>query len=228
MVPLLHADNITKIYTGDNVATNALAGISLAIEKGEFVSIEGPSGSGKSTLLHILGFLDQPTGGTYRFENKIATDYTDTERAHVRNTAMGFVFQSFNLLPRTSVYDNVTLPLLYARIPKSAWRKRAEAVIESVGLKNRTSHTPSELSGGEKQRAAIARALVNDPQVIFADEPTGNLDSESGASVMQLLKTLNKKDKRTIILITHEKNAAEYAKRHIILADGKIIQDLKD
>jgi putative ABC transport system ATP-binding protein len=219
----IEVKGIRKIYEGDG-KTVALNGVNFSIEKGEFVAIMGPSGSGKSTLLHILGFLDIPTDGTYRFEGKNILDYSTQETAIVRNQRMGFIFQAFNLLPKTSVLENVKLPLLYSNVPESEWDVRALAAIDAVGLQHRVSHEPSELSGGEKQRVAIARALVNDPQVIFADEPTGNLDSKSGRAVMEAIEKLNDAG-RTIILITHETSTAEHARRILRMIDGKIESD---
>jgi len=219
---LIEAKDIAKVYPD---GTAALDGISLKIDKGEFVAIMGPSGSGKSTLLHVLGFLDHPTSGTYKFEDKRMEKYSEDEMASVRNKKLGFVFQAFNLLPRASVLENVKLPLLYSDKKESEWDKLAEKAIEAVGLSHRINHNSSKLSGGEKQRAAIARALINNPQVIFADEPTGNLDSKSGQAIMEILQDLNKKDGRTIILVTHETYTAEHADRIIKLLDGKIAKD---
>ena len=187
----------------------------------------GPSGSGKSTLLHIMGFLDRPTKGLYRFDGKTADDFSDDGLARIRNIQMGFIFQSFNLLPRTSVFENVKLPLLYSEMPENQWDKRVGEVIEAVGLSHRAYHEPAELSGGEKQRAAIARALVNHPEVIFADEPTGNLDSKSGQAVMDIIQGLNEDKGHTIVLITHETDTAEHASRIIRLHDGSIESDEK-
>lgn len=226
-MPLIKAVSLTKEYISEGVSTPALTNVSFEIKKGEFVAIMGPSGSGKSTLLHILGFLDQYTGGKYLFEDKEAATYSEEELAEIRNRKMGFVFQSFNLLPRTSVLDNVKLPLLYSNIPESQWDERARDAIETVGLSHRLTHHPGQLSGGEKQRAAIARALVNEPEVIFADEPTGNLDSKSGQIVMETLQNLNNKHAHTIILITHETDTAEHAERIIRMRDGMIESDLK-
>jgi len=211
---------LEKTYR-DEVETVALRGLNFSIEKGEFISIMGPSGSGKSTLLHILGFLDRPTGGKYFFEDKNMNDYSDEELAKVRNKKMGFVFQAFNLLPRTSVFENVKLPLLYSDVKESLWNDIALKAIDSIGLSNRVYHESSKLSGGEKQRVAIARALVNNPSVIFADEPTGNLDSVSGGQVMEILEKLHE-DGRTIILVTHETHTAEYAHRLIKIKDGLV------
>lgn len=224
---IISTQNITKVYTEGNVETNVLRGVSFSIEPGEFVAIMGPSGSGKSTLLHILGFLDRHTDGTYKFEGKTIDDYTPEEIAHVRNKKMGFVFQSFNLLPRTSVLENVKLPLLYSDEPESQWNELAEKAIASVGLEHRTHYDSSQLSGGEKQRVAIARALVNNPELIFADEPTGNLDSKSGEAVIEILQKLSEEKGHTIVLITHETHTAEHARRIIRILDGQIASDEK-
>ncbi len=221
-MPLIDARSLHKAYISGDVETVALQDISLAIDTGEFVAIMGPSGSGKSTLLHILGFLDRYTSGTYHFDNKEMSEYSEDELAQIRNHKMGFVFQSFNLLSRTSVIENVKLPLLYSNIPESDWEKRAMDALDRVGLTHRLHHVPSQLSGGEKQRAAIARALVNNPQVIFADEPTGNLDSRSGQMVMETLQALNEDEGHTIVLITHETYTAEHARRIIHVKDGMI------
>ncbi len=217
--------NLEKIYCNDGTETPALNGVSFNIEAGEFVAIMGPSGSGKSTLLHILGFLDRHTGGEYRFHGKTIDDYSKEELAHLRNKKLGFVFQSFNLLPRTTVLENVKLPLLYSEIKESRWDEIAMKAIESVGLGHRIHHQPSQLSGGEQQRLAIARALVNNPQVIFADEPTGNLDSKSGKIIMEILQKLNEESGQTIILITHETYTAQHAQRIINILDGKVESD---
>ena len=223
---LIAAKNLTKVYGEGATGTLALDGVSFSIDRGEFVAMIGPSGSGKSTLLHILGMLDSESSGQYFFDGKFAADYSDEEAARIRNEKMGFVFQSFNLLSRTSVLENVKLPLLYSDYPSSGWDKVAREAIESVGLTERANYEPSQLSGGERQRAAIARALVLNPEVIFADEPTGNLDSKSGGVVMDILQELNEKKGHTIILITHETYTAEYAGRVIRLKDGKIESDL--
>ena len=217
--------NVSKVYGTEENPTYALRDVSFSIEKGEFVSLMGPSGSGKSTLLHILGFLDKHTNGIYRFNGKTMDDFSQEELAKVRNKKMGFVFQQFNLLARASVLENVTLPLLYSGVNKTLWEKKAKDKIEAVGLTHRINHTPAQLSGGEKQRVAIARALINDPDVIFADEPTGNLDSKTGKDVMEIIQSLNKNDKRTVILITHETYTAEHAKRIIYIRDGKVESD---
>lgn len=221
---LIELKNISKSYSDGEVETLALHKISFSIEPGEFVAIMGPSGSGKSTLLHILGFLDSQTDGDYFFDGKKMDDYSKEELAHVRNKEMGFVFQSFNLLPRTTVLENVKLPLFYSKIKESSWDRIAMDAIEMVGLSHRAKYLSSQLSGGEKQRTAIARALVNSPQIIFADEPTGNLDSKSGGQIMEFLEKLNSAG-HTIILITHETYTAEYGQRIIRLKDGKIESD---
>jgi len=226
---LIELENIKKIYcAGDEEsATHALDGVSLEIKAGEFVAIMGPSGSGKSTLLHVLGFLDKQTSGNYYFDGKNNKNYSDEELAQVRNKDLGFIFQSFNLLPRTKVIDNVKLPLIYSGIEESEWNHLAEKAIEAVGLLHRINHEPSQLSGGEQQRAAIARALINNPHVIFADEPTGNLDCKSGEAIMEILQGLNENHKHTIILVTHETQTAKYAERIIRLKDGQIESDEK-
>jgi len=221
---LIEVKNLEKTYI-DGTETPALRGVSFSIKKGEFVAIMGPSGSGKSTLLHILGFLDKQTSGEYRFDGKTIDDYSKEEVARVRNKKMGFVFQAFNLLTRISVLENVKLPLLYSGIKESQWDDLAKKALDSVGLSHRLYYQPSQLSGGEQQRVAIARALVNNPEVIFADEPTGNLDSKSGQMVMTILQKLNEEKGHTIVLITHETYTAEHAQRIIRLLDGKIESD---
>ncbi|MEO8638237.1 MAG: ABC transporter ATP-binding protein [Candidatus Taylorbacteria bacterium] len=225
MSALIEAKNITKIYKDGETETTVLRGISLTIEKGEFVTIMGPSGSGKSTLLHILGLLDDLSGGEYIFDGKNINSYTEVQTAKMRNDRIGFVFQAFNLLARTSVLENVKLPLLYSGVEESEWNGLAREALQSVGLSHREKHEPGELSGGEKQRVAIARALVTKPDVIFADEPTGNLDSKSGAQVMQILQKLHDEKGHTIILITHETATASHAERIIHILDGEIESD---
>jgi putative ABC transport system ATP-binding protein len=224
---LIEVNSLRKVYASEAVATVALDGVSFKVEKGEFVAIMGPSGSGKSTLLHILGFLDRYTSGEYFFDGKKMSDYAEEELAKTRNQKMGFVFQSFNLLSRTSVLENVKLPLLYSPVPEAEWENLALRALEAVGLTHRLRHFPSQLSGGEKQRAAIARALVLNPQVIFADEPTGNLDSKSGQMVMETIQNLNEEHGHTVILITHETYTAEHAGRIIRLKDGRIESEEK-
>ena len=214
---MIEVENIKKTYPD---GTQALNGVSFRVTEGEFVAIVGPSGSGKSTLLHILGFLDRQTYGTYRFEVKTWDDYSP------EMLAKGFVFQAFNLLPRATVFENVKLPLMYSAIPAPHWDERVKRAVDAVGMSHRTHHEASRLSGGEKQRAAIARALVTEPKVIFADEPTGNLDSKSGETVMDTLHELNKQGK-TIILITHETYTAEHAARVIHIRDGMVESDEK-
>ena len=224
---LFELANLEKTFYGSGVKTEVLRGVDFTIDKGEFVSIMGPSGSGKSTLLNILGFLLDSSGGTYRFNGKSFEDHTEDEIAMIRNREMGFVFQTFNLLPRLSVYQNVQLPLMYSGRPESEWRKRVEEVIEIVDLSHRADFEAYKLSGGEKQRVAIARALVNNPNVIFADEPTGNLDTKSGQAVMQTLQRLHDELGHTVLLITHETFTAEHADRMIYIVDGKVERDEK-
>lgn len=223
--PLIETNKIRKVYGVDEGQTVALDDITLTIPHGQFLAIMGPSGSGKSTLLQILGFLDKQTSGTYLFNGVSSDDYSEDELARLRNEQIGFVFQSFNLLPKTSVYENVLLPLVYSKIPSSQWKKRVMDSIEAVGLNHRINHESGMLSGGEKQRCAIARALVMNPLLIFADEPTGNLDSESGRKVMEILEDLHDKQGHTIILITHEQPTAEHAERIIAVRDGRIESD---
>jgi len=219
---IIEVKNLEKTYVNDGVETPALRGVSFSIELGDFVAIIGPSGSGKSTFLHLLGFLDTPTGGEYRFDGKTINDYSKEEIAKVRNKKMGFIFQTFNLLARTTVLENVKLPLLYSDTPESKWNELSRKAIEAVGLSHRINHESSQLSGGERQRVAIARALINNPQVIFADEPTGNLDSKSGQIVMDIIQRLSEEQGRTVILITHETYTAEHAEHIFAMRDGKI------
>ena len=220
---LIELANISKIYQLEGVSVNALDNVSLKIGKGEFIAITGASGSGKSTLMHVIGLLDKASQGTYKFEDKKVEDFTDNEFAKVRGEKVGFIFQSFNLLPKTSSLDNVLLPTLYIKQHGDV-RAKAKALLERVGLEDRMQNKPSQLSGGQQQRVAIARALMNDPQIILADEPTGNLDSKSGEEIIKLLSELNKEGK-TVIIVTHEEEIAMQAKRRIILKDGKVIED---
>jgi putative ABC transport system ATP-binding protein len=225
MSNIIEVKNLKKVYHDGKTETVALNSVSFSVRQGEFVAIMGASGSGKSTLLHLLGLLDDPSSGTYHFNGKDVGSYSRNELADIRNREIGFVFQAFNLLPRTSVLENVKLPLVYSNIPESEWNERAEKAVGAVGLEHRMYHEPAELSGGEKQRVAIARALVTDPAIIFADEPTGNLDSKSGKKVMSIIQNLNETAKKTIVLITHETSTAEHSERIIRLLDGEIESD---
>ena len=220
---MIKAINLSKIYKNDVVETVALKNVSLEINKGEFVAIMGASGSGKSTLMHILGALDTPTTGSYFLDGKDVSNLSDDELSAVRNQKIGFVFQSFNLLPRTSALKNVTIPLSYAGVGKQERIKRAKEALVSVGLSDKFENKPNQLSGGEIQRVAIARALVTNPAIILADEPTGNLDTKSGAEIMKILQNLNNGG-HTIIVVTHETHIAEYARRIIQLRDGEVVE----
>lgn len=208
----------------DGTSFPALSDVSLTIKKGEFAAIMGPSGSGKSTLMHIIGCLDHPTGGSVAIEDHEVSKATEKELAEIRNSHIGFVFQQFNLLRRTSAITNVELPLVYAHLSQKERTQRAQEFLTEVGLKDKMQNLPSQLSGGQQQRVAIARALVNKPDIILADEPTGNLDSKSGAEILQLFEALHKKG-GTIVLVTHDEHVAEHAKRIIRIVDGKIISD---
>ena len=223
---MIQAENITKIYKSGNVETKALDKASFTIKDGEFVAIMGPSGSGKSTLMHILGCLDTPTSGSYLLDNQDVSKLSDDELADIRKNKIGFVFQSFNLLPRATVLRNVVLPLIYAGTPKEEREKRARASLKNAGLEEaRFYHLSNQLSGGQMQRVAIARALVNNPSLILADEPTGNLDTKTGEVVLETFQKLHSEYKRTIIFITHEPYVAEHAQRIIHILDGVIIED---
>jgi putative ABC transport system ATP-binding protein len=222
---MIEVKDLKKDYIDEGETTSALRGVSFTINKGDFVSIMGPSGSGKSTLVQILSFLDRSTGGSYTFLGKKIDDMSDIELAHIRNKSIGFVFQSFNLLTRLTVYENVEIPLIYSDVLVADRKKLIEDAVRAVGLEEKLYVETAKLSGGQKQRIAIARALVNNPDIIFADEPTGNLDSVSGAQVMSILDKLNQ-DGHTIILVTHETATAEFADRIIRLRDGVIESDL--
>ena len=222
--PLIELKDVYKQYVNEDVVTKVLHGISLTINEGEFVAIMGPSGSGKSTLMHILGFLDSATSGEYKFKGHDVLDLTDDQKAIMRRKEVGFVFQAFNLLPRTSVLENVALPMIYEQIPEDKRREMAKKALKTVGLEHRLDHLSNQLSGGERQRVAIARAVANDPSIVFADEPTGNLDTKTGEEVLGMFQELHKKG-RTIIMITHEQEAAEFAQRIVSIRDGVIVSD---
>ncbi len=227
MTSLISLSKVTKTYKlGDDVEVSALRGIDIEIKEGEFVAIIGPSGSGKSTLMHIIGILDQPSTGVVKLEGSDVEKLPEEKLAELRNKHIGFVFQAFNLLPKTSALENVELPLIYSNISASERRKRAEEALRTVGLEERINHTPAQLSGGQQQRVAIARALVTRPSLILADEPTGNLDSRAGEEIIDLLKDLNKKG-NTIVVVTHEREIAEEAERIVEIKDGLIISDKK-
>jgi putative ABC transport system ATP-binding protein len=227
MTSLIKLTDVTKSYKlGEDIEIQALRGINLQIKEGEFVAIIGPSGSGKSTLMHMIGILDQPTGGTVELEGKNIGKLKEEKLAELRNRHIGFVFQAFNLLPKTSALENVELPLIYAGDSAGDRSKKAAEALKMVGLEERSDHTPSQLSGGQQQRVAIARALVTKPSLILADEPTGNLDSKAGEEIIKLMKDLNKKG-NTIVLVTHEREIAEQTKRIVEIRDGQIISDKK-
>ena len=224
---IINTKNLIRSYTLGNEKVDALKGINLSVEKGEFISIMGPSGSGKTTLMNIIGCLDTPTSGEYFLNDQLVNDLNEDELARIRNKEIGFVFQSFHLLAKNSALNNVMLPLKYAGTEKNLAEKRAKEVLDQVDLSDRINHGPSELSGGQQQRVAIARALVNKPSILFADEPTGNLDSKTGDDVMNLFKKLNSEG-QTIILITHEEDIANQSNRIIHIRDGLIESDSKN
>ncbi|GII63146.1 macrolide ABC transporter ATP-binding protein [Sphaerisporangium krabiense] len=224
-VPAFEAVDLTRSYHLDGVSVDALRGVSLRVHHGEFVAIVGPSGSGKSTLMHLLGCLDRPTGGTLRVDGADVATLDDAGLAELRNKAIGFVFQSFHLLARTSALDNVALPLVYRGMGRAERRERARRALEAVGLGHRLDHRPSQMSGGEQQRVAIARALVGDPKVVLADEPTGNLDSRNGKEVMGILAALNSEQGVAVVLVTHDREVAGAARRQIHVRDGVIELD---
>lgn len=222
MNTLVKLSQVNKIYQSDDIAFQALKNINLDIKNGEFIAIIGASGSGKSTLMHILGLLDKPTSGLYELDGQNTSHLQEEHLAKIRNKKIGFVFQSFNLLPRTSALDNVIMPLIYAGIPKAERIKKATGALTAVGLSEKLKSHPNQLSGGQQQRVAIARALVNDPDIILADEPTGNLDTKSSEEIMQILEKFSKEG-RTIVMITHEETIAKHAKKIIKIKDGEII-----
>ena len=214
--------NLQKIFRTEEVQTLALTNVNIEVSEGEFVAVMGPSGCGKSTLLNILGLLDNPTGGEYYLNGTEVSRYTESQRTDLRKGAIGFVFQSFNLIDELNVYENVELPLLYMGIPSAERKKRVEEALERMGMMHRVKHFPQQLSGGQQQRAAIARAVVAGPKLILADEPTGNLDSKNGREVMELLKELHR-DGTTIVMVTHSQHDADYADRIISLFDGQVV-----
>lgn len=226
---MIECKNISKIYASGSVETRALTDVSFVIRDGEFVAIMGPSGSGKSTLMHILGALDTPTAGSYIFDGRDVSQLSDNELAELRKNKIGFVFQSFNLLPRATVLRNVTLPLVYAGIPEKERETKAVEALKRAGLDEaHFHHRSNQLSGGQTQRVAIARALVNNPSLILADEPTGNLDTKTGETVLHTFQTLNKEQHRTIVLITHDIHIAAYADRIITIRDGMLVGDVRN
>jgi putative ABC transport system ATP-binding protein len=224
-MPLIETRDLWKTYVMGTEEVHALSGVSISIERGEYVAIMGPSGSGKSTLMNLIGCLDTPTKGTYLLNGKQASQMNDDELARIRNEEIGFVFQTFNLLPRASALHNVELPMIYAGVPSKVRHERANKALEKVELGDRKNHRPNELSGGQRQRVAIARALVNNPSILLADEPTGNLDSKTGIEIMSLFARLHEGG-NTIILVTHEPDVAAYAHRVIHIRDGKVEKDV--
>ncbi len=223
---VIQLDQIWKIYRTGDVELAALRSVSLEIRRGEFVAVMGSSGSGKSTLLNILGCLDHPTRGTYKLAGTDVSTYSAAERADVRNRAIGFIFQNFNLLPRTSVWENVEAPMLYAGIRKVERSRRIEAALQTVGISEKAASLPNQLSGGQQQRVAIARSLINRPSIVLADEPTGNLDSHTSEEILTFLQELNRSEHITLVMVTHDIEAAEYASRRIVMRDGQIESDV--
>ncbi len=222
---LIQAQNLVKVYQMGRVEVPALRGVNLEIQRGEYVAIMGPSGSGKSTLMHILGCLDRPTRGSYRLEGHEIAHLDEDQRAEIRKRKVGFVFQQFNLLPRLTAVENVEVPLVYLGVPPRERRRRALALLERVGLAQRAQHRPTEISGGEAQRVAIARALANDPALILADEPTGNLDTRTGQEILSLFRELHQEG-RTIVVVTHDPEVAQEAERIVYLRDGQVVPHL--
>ena len=225
---LIRVEDLRKSYVVGDVTVHALRGVTMGIDRGSFVAVVGASGSGKSTFMNIIGLLDQPTSGRYFLGGEDVSGFDRDRRAVLRNRAIGFVFQSFNLLPRTSALENVELPLVYngKHWPTAERHRRARALLEAVGLGSRTHHTPNQLSGGQQQRVAIARALVNEPELVLADEPTGNLDSRTSIEIMEILQRLNRETGVTVVLITHEADIAEYAQRMAMFRDGRVVKDV--
>jgi putative ABC transport system ATP-binding protein len=229
-MPLISLQNLTKTYTVGELSVEALRGVSLDVDAGEFVTIVGPSGSGKSTFMHIVGCLDRPTSGTYVLNGRDVSGLSRDELARVRNSTIGFIFQSFNLLPRTSALENVELPMLYSlnKVSPAERRRRAKAALAAVGLEHRMDHHPNQLSGGQQQRVAIARALMTEPPIILADEPTGNLDTRTSVEVMEILQRLRLERGMTVVLITHEHQIAEYGSRIVSFRDGVVVSDVSN
>lgn len=225
MEPIVDVRDLTKYYEAEATRTIALDRVTLQIQRGEFVAVTGPSGSGKSTFMHIVGLLDEPTSGSYFFEGRDVSSLDDDERADIRSRRLGFVFQSYNLLPRTSALENVELPMIYAGMRQSDRHRVAFEQLRAIGLGNVADHTPSELSGGQQQRVAIARSLVNNPSMILADEPTGALDTKSSEDVMELFKRLNEQTGVTVLLVTHEPAVAAFARRIVSFRDGRVVSD---
>jgi putative ABC transport system ATP-binding protein len=224
---IIEAENVTKIYRTEEVETTALDRINFKMEEGQFVSVMGPSGCGKSTLLHVLGLIDDLSGGSYRLLGEEVSGYSERKRSIVRKKNIGFVFQSFNLIDELTVYENIELPLIYTKVPSQARKTRVEAVLERMDITARRNHFPRQLSGGQQQRVAVARAIINQPNLILADEPTGNLDSEHGAEVMKMLVKLNEEG-TTILMVTHSMENAAYTGKVIRLHDGRIVSDSKE